>query len=176
MVAAVDLAEKIRVIPDFPEKGVLFRDITTLLKDGRAFRRVVDIFADRYRDKVVEAVVAIESRGFIFGAPLADRLQIPFIPVRKFGKLPAETARVEYELEYGRETLEIHRDALQPGQRVVIMDDLLATGGTGLATAQLVEKLHGVVVELAFLVELTYLHGREKLNGYSVFSILAFDE
>lgn len=176
MVDTLDLNQKIRVIPDFPEKGVLFRDITTLLKDAAAFRQVMDIFANHYRDKMVEAVVAVESRGFIFGGALADRLSLPLVPVRKFGKLPAATVRVDYELEYGKETLEMHRDALLPRQRVVIMDDLLATGGTGLATAQLVEQLGAIVVELAFLIELAYLGGREKLKDYHVFTVLTYNE
>lgn len=171
-----ELKEKIRTIPDFPEKGILFRDITTLLKDGAAFSAAVDLMVEHYRSLPVEAVVAIESRGFIFGAPLAHRLNLSFIPVRKFGKLPARTARIDYELEYGRETLEIHTDAVTPGLRTVIIDDLLATGGTSRATAKLVESLGGVVLELAFLVELTYLKGREKLAGYRVFSLIQFDE
>lgn len=170
------LKEKIRTIPDFPEKGVLFRDITTLLKDGPAFSAAVDLLVEHYRSIPLNAIVAIESRGFIFGAPLAHRLGLSFVPVRKFGKLPGPTTREEYELEYGRETLEVHTDAITPGARTVVVDDLLATGGTAKATARLVESLGGVVVEFAFLIELTYLKGREKLSGYPVFSLIQFDE
>lgn len=170
-----EMKEKIRTVPDFPEKGVLFRDITTLLKDGAAFAAAIDLMVAHYREMPLEAVVAVESRGFIFGAPLANRLGLSFIPVRKFGKLPASTARIAYELEYGRETLEIHRDAISAGLRTVIVDDLLATGGTSLATAELVQSLGGIVVELAFLVELSYLKGREKLRDYRVFSLIQYD-
>ncbi|MGB9886116.1 MAG: adenine phosphoribosyltransferase [Moorellales bacterium] len=170
-----ELKERIRTIPDFPEKGVLFRDITTLLKDPAAFSATVDLLVDHYRPLGLDAVAAIESRGFIFGAPLAHRLGLSFIPVRKFGKLPAATARMEYELEYGREILEIHTDAVRVGLRTVVIDDLLATGGTSQATARLIESLGGVVVELAFVVELTYLKGRQKLEQYPVFSLIQFD-
>lgn len=174
MISEEELKAKIRSIPDFPAPGVLFRDITTLLKDGSTFSEVMDDFASHYAEQRLDAVVAVESRGFIFGAPLADRLRLPFIPVRKPGKLPAKKARIEYELEYGTEALEIHQDAIYPGQRVLIVDDLLATGGTILAAAKLVEEFHGEVAGLAFLIELTDLKGREKLRKYDVFSLIKY--
>ena len=156
---ADDLRAKIREIPDFPKPGILFYDITTLLKDAGAFREVIDLMLEPFRDKKIDAVVGMESRGFIFSAPMAIELGAGFVPVRKLGKLPAETASVEYALEYGTNTLEIHKDALQPGQRVLIVDDLLATGGTVLGTIELVKTLKAEVVGLAFLVELLFLKG-----------------
>ncbi|MFO7170563.1 MAG: adenine phosphoribosyltransferase [Chloroflexota bacterium] len=170
----VNLADLIRNIPDFPIPGIQFKDITTLLRDGRAFRQVVDTFAERYADRGIDAVVGVESRGFILSAPLAYRLGVGLVPVRKAGKLPAATYRIEYDLEYGSNTLEIHRDALQPGARVVVVDDLLATGGTVAAACSLVEMGGATVEEVAFLIELTFLNGRERLSGYPVFSLVQY--
>ena len=172
METTFDLACKIRDIPDFPQKGVLFKDITTLLKDPRAFRAAIDIMTDHFRDRRIEAVVGMESRGFIIGAPLAYNLGTGFIPVRKQGKLPAPAIREEYALEYGTACLEIHVDAIEPGQRVLIVDDLLATGGTVRATIDLVKRLEGEPVGLAFLIELSFLGGRSRLEGYDVFSLI----
>ena len=169
-----NLTDLIRNIPDFPIPGIQFKDITTLLGDGRAFRQVVDTFAERYADRAIDAVVGIESRGFMFSAPLAYRLGIGLVPVRKHGKLPAPTYRVEYALEYGSNQLEIHRDAFKPGARVVIIDDLLATGGTVAAACQLVEMAGGVVEEVAFVIELAFLNGREKLERYPFYSMLQY--
>src|SRR5436305_15080105 len=160
----IDLTTKIREVPDFPIKGILFRDITTLLQDGEAFRAAIDELAARVADLEVDVVVGMESRGFIFAAPLAYKLGVGFVPVRKLGKLPCETVRVEYDLEYGSNTLEMHRDAIRPGQRVLIVDDLLATGGTVGATIKLVEELGGQVVGAAFLIELTDLGGRAQME------------
>ncbi|MGI5835109.1 MAG: adenine phosphoribosyltransferase [Chloroflexota bacterium] len=168
------LEEKIRDVPDFPIKGVLFKDITTLLKDADAYHQAIDSLVERYRDKGIEIVVGMESRGFIFAAPMAYNLGAGLVPVRKLGKLPAETVRVEYSLEYGTNTLEIHKDAIKPGQKVLIIDDLLATGGTTAATIQLVEKLGGQVVGVAFLIELTFLRGRDKLKGYDIFAQIQY--
>ena len=161
-----DLRHLIREIPNFPEPGITFRDITPLLGDPDAFQRTIDWFAARYADQRVDKIVGIESRGFIFGAPLADRLGVGFVPVRKPGKLPAERHAEEYVLEYGSNILEIHKDALLPGEQVVIVDDLLATGGTALATTKLVELTGASVLGLAFLVELTELDGGVHLQGY----------
>ena len=155
----------IRDVPDFPIQGILFKDITTLLKDGNAFSEVIDGLIDRYRDKKIDVVVALESRGYFFAAPLAAALKLSLVPVRKFGKLPAETLGIEYETEYSKESIEIHKDAIEPGKRVLIIDDLLATGGSGAAIKDLVEQLGGKVVEFAFIVELSFLKGREKLQG-----------
>jgi adenine phosphoribosyltransferase len=178
MIRAVDVAElraKIREIKDFPTEGILFKDITTLLKDAPAFRYVIDQFAERYRTESVEVVVAVESRGFILGGALAHQLQAGFVPVRKLGKLPGKTIEVEYELEYGRDALAIHEDAIRPGQRVLAVDDLLATGGTMSATLRLVEQLGGHVVGVAFLIELAFLRGREKLRQYPLHSLIVYD-
>ena len=162
------LDDKIRDVPDFPIKGVLFKDITTLLKDPDVYHSAIDSMTDRFRGKQIDIVVGMESRGFVFAAPLAYLLNAGLVPVRKLGKLPAETVRAEYSLEYGTNTLEMHRDAILPGQRVLIVDDLLATGGTTMATVKLVEMLGGQVAGITFLIELTFLHGREKLKGYDV--------
>lgn len=161
---AIELASYIRDVPDFPKPGILFKDITTLLKDPQAFRQAIDLLTEAFRPDNVDIVVGMESRGFIFGAPLAYNLGAGFVPVRKLGKLPAETVRVEYALEYGTNTLEIHTDAIQPGQRVLVVDDLLATGGTVVATVDLIERLGGIVVGYGFLMELLFLHGRERLD------------
>ena len=167
-------AEKIRDVPDFPQPGILFKDITTLLKDGAAFRQVIDALYERCRDRGATKVVGIESRGFIFAAPLAYRLGVGFVPARKLGRLPAETVRVEYTLEYGTNTVEMHRDAIAPGERVLIVDDLLATGGTCRATVKLVEELGGVVAGIVFLAELTFLNGRQHLAGYDIETLIAY--
>jgi adenine phosphoribosyltransferase len=169
-----DLRAKIRDIKDFPTEGVLFKDITTLLKDAQAFRDVIDILARRYQDERVDVVVGIESRGFIFGGAVAHQLEAGFVPVRKLGKLPAKTIEVEYELEYGRDALAMHEDAIQPGQRVLAVDDLLATGGTMAATLRLVEQLGGHVVGVAFMIELAFLHGRDKLKSHPVHSLIVY--
>ena len=174
----MDLAElraKIRDIKDFPTEGILFKDITTLLKDGPAFRYVIDRLAERYQSERVEAVVGIESRGFIFAGALAHQLEAGFVPVRKLGKLPAKTIEVEYELEYGRDALAMHEDAIRPGERVLAVDDLLATGGTMSATLRLIEQLGGHVVGVAFLIELAFLHGREKLKTYPIHSLIVYE-
>ncbi len=172
--SADDLRARIREVPDFPKPGILFYDITTLLKDREAFKGAIDLLVAPYRDQRVDIVVGMESRGFIFSAPMAYTLEVGFVPVRKLGKLPAETVSVEYALEYGTNTLEIHRDAIVPGQRVLIVDDLLATGGTVSGTIDLVRRLGGEVVSLAFLVELRFLKGRERLRGYDVHSIVQY--
>ena len=169
-----NLTALIRDIPDFPVPGILFRDITTLLKDGAAFRTSIDQLCDKLRDLKVDKVVGIESRGFIFGAPIAYNLGVGFIPVRKLGKLPAETVVAEYDLEYGSNTVEMHRDAISHGERVVIVDDLLATGGTTRATIDLVEQLDGKIVAIAFLIELTELGARQDLPGYNIVTLLRY--
>jgi adenine phosphoribosyltransferase len=171
---AEDLRAKIREIPDFPKPGILFYDITTVLKDPAAYREAIDLMLEPYRDERVDIVVGMESRGFIFSAPMAYQLGAGLVPVRKLGKLPAETLTVEYALEYGSNTLEIHRDAIRAGQRVLIVDDLLATGGTVRGTIELVERLQGEVVALAFLVELDFLKGRERLPGRRVTSVIQY--
>jgi adenine phosphoribosyltransferase len=170
-----ELRAKIRDIKDFPTEGILFKDITTLLKDAPAFRRVIDLMAERYQRENVEVVVGVESRGFILAGALAHQLNAGFIPVRKLGKLPAKTIEVEYELEYGRDALAIHEDAIKPAQRVLAVDDLLATGGTMAATLRLVGQLGGVVVGVAFLIELAFLNGRTKLPRHPVHSLIIYD-
>jgi adenine phosphoribosyltransferase len=170
-----ELRAKIRDIKDFPTEGILFKDITTLLKDAPAFRYVIDHLASKYQDAGVEVVVGIESRGFIFGGALAHQLSAGFVPVRKLGKLPGKTIEVEYELEYGRDALAIHEDAIKAGQRVLAVDDLLATGGTMAATLRLIEQLGGRVVGVALLIELAFLHGREKLRQYPLHSLIVYD-
>ncbi len=172
----MDLSKLIRDVPDFPVEGILFKDITTLIKQPGAFAEAVDRMAAPFADSCVDVVVAIESRGFIFGAPIAYQLGAGFAPVRKQGKLPADTIRAEYSLEYGSNVLEIHKDAVQPGQRVLVVDDLLATGGTAKATVELVEKLGGEVVGVAFLIELEFLHGIDQLEGYDVFSVIKCEQ
>ena len=168
------LPNYIRDVPDFPQPGVLFKDITTLLREPVAFRGVVDFFAKHYHDYALDVVAGIESRGFIFGAPLAYVLGVAFVPIRKFGKLPAERVEEAYELEYGTATIEIHRDAITPGARVLIVDDLLATGGTMRASCNLVERLGGEVVGLAFLAELTFLNGRQRLGEYDITTLITY--
>jgi len=168
------LKQLIREIPDFPKKGILFYDITTLLKDKLGFATLIDALAEYYLPKKVDLILGMEARGFIFGPALAYRLNAGFVPVRKPGKLPAATARVEYDLEYGSNVLEIHKDAVQPGQRVIIVDDLLATGGTAEATAKLASSLGAEIAGLGFVVELDFLKGRERLKPYDVFSLLHY--
>jgi len=169
-----DLKAAIREIPDWPKKGILFYDVTTLLKQGRCFEQTVNSLIEPYREKQVDLVLGIEARGFIFAPPVAYALKAGFIPVRKPGKLPAAKLQVSYELEYGTDKLEIHQDAIEPGQRVLIVDDLIATGGTAKAVAEMVEAMKGTVVGLSFVVELTFLHGRDKLTNYDVHSILKY--
>lgn len=169
-----NLAQLIRNVSDFPIPGILFRDITTLLKEGPAFRQAIDAMTDQLEALQPQKIVAIESRGFIFGAPIAYRLGVGFVPVRKLGKLPAETVTAEYELEYGTNTVEMHRDAVSQGERVVIVDDLLATGGTTQATIELVEQLGGEVVALGFLIELNELKAREYLEGYNIITLIRY--
>jgi adenine phosphoribosyltransferase len=170
------LKKLIREVPDFPKPGILFYDITTLLKDPAGLRTVIDALRDRYQGAGVAQVLGVEARGFIFAPALAYALGAGFVPVRKPKKLPAKAIREEYQLEYGTDALEIHEDAVQKGQRVLIVDDLLATGGTAAATARLVEKLGGVVAGFGFVVELDFLKGREKLAGYDVHSLLHYDK
>ena len=168
--SAEELRARIREIPDFPKPGILFYDITTLLKDPTAFHEAIDLMLKPYDGEQIDIVVGMESRGFIFSAPMAYQLDAGLVPVRKLGKLPAETITVEYALEYGSNTLEIHRDAITAGQKVLIVDDLLATGGTVHGTIELVERLKGEVVGLAFLVELDFLKGRDRLDGRRITS------
>lgn len=171
----MDLASIIRNVPDFPVKGILFYDITTLLKDPEAFKASIDQLADHYRETEIDLIVGIESRGFIFGTVLAYVLGTGFVPVRKPGKLPAEILTESYELEYGTNTIEIHVDAIEKGQKVLVVDDLLATGGTAKATCNLVEKLGGQIIGVAFVIELSFLNGRDKLTEYEVFSLLKYE-
>jgi len=169
-----ELRAKIREVPDFPKPGILFYDITTLLKDPMAYRAAIDAMLASYAGVAIDIVVGMESRGFIFSAPMAYQLGAGLVPVRKLGKLPAETISVEYALEYGSNTLEVHRDAIQPGQKVLIVDDLLATGGTVNGTVELVQRLKGEIVGLAFLVELGFLKGRDRLAGQTVSSVITY--
>lgn len=170
------IKSKIRTIPHWPKQGVMFRDITTLLKDNEGFKRVIEIFYSRYKNRNIEIIAGIESRGFIIGGILANKLGVGFVPIRKKGKLPAETEKEEYDLEYGKDTVEIHKDAISPGQKVLLIDDLIAVGGTSLASCNLIEKLGGKIEEVAFIIELEDLKGREKLEskGHKVFSIVKF--
>ena len=168
------LKSKIRHVPDFPKAGILFYDVTTLLRDPDGFRLAIDSLTDPYRDHDIKLVVGIESRGFILGSAVADRIGAGFVPVRKLGKLPADTVRASYDLEYGTDSLEMHRDAIHDGQRVLIVDDLLATGGTSRATVDLVRQLGGDVAGLAFLIELVGLNGRARLEGEQVMAVLQY--
>jgi adenine phosphoribosyltransferase len=170
------LKSKIRNIPDFPKEGIQFKDITTLLADPASFQRAIDLMAHRHFHKGVEAVIGIEARGFVMGAALAYKLGTGVVLVRKSGKLPFKTISASYDLEYGRDRLEIHEDAVYPGMRVLIADDVLATGGTVSAVAELLTRLGAVIVECCFLAELTFLGGRHKLKDYKVYSLLKFDE
>ncbi len=170
------LKKLIREVPDFPKKGILFYDITTLLKDKVGFATLIDALAEYYLTKEVDLVLGMEARGFIFGPALAYRLNAGFVPVRKPGKLPAETSKVSYDLEYGSNTLEIHTDAIKKGQRVIIVDDLLATGGTAEATAKLATSLGAEIVGMGFVVELDFLNGKDKLEPHDVYSLLHYDK
>lgn len=169
-----DIKRAIRDIPDFPKKGIIFKDITPVLKDPILFKKVIDSFAEHYKDKGVTAVAAIESRGFIFGSALALKLAVPFIPIRKKGKLPYKTVSATYALEYGTDTIEMHKDAINADDNVLIFDDLAATGGTAKATIELVEKLGAKVAGIAFVIELSFLNPRQKLAGYDFFSLIQF--
>ena len=171
---AQDLKKLIRSVKDYPKKGVVFRDITTLLKNGKAFNKAVDLLYKKYQGKKIDLVVAVESRGFILGGALANRLGVGFVPVRKFGKLPADRIEQKYDLEYGTDSLEIHKDAVKKGHEILIVDDLLATGGTLQAACKLVEKLGGKVVGILVLIELSFLKGREKLKDYELFSLIKY--
>jgi len=172
-----ELKKIIREIPDYPKPGILFYDITTLLKDAKPFKTVIDILTERYRGRGIDKVLGIDSRGFIFAPCVAYNLGAGFVPVRKKGKLPAETLSVDYDLEYGSSSIEIHQDSLEKGEKVIIIDDLIATGGTAAATAKLVKKLGAELIEMAFMVELSFLKGRDTLPaGTEVFSILKYDE
>jgi adenine phosphoribosyltransferase len=170
----LNLSELIRNIPDFPIPGIQFKDITTLLNHPQAFRQVITTLTDRYRNRGINVVVGVESRGFIFSAPVAIELGTGLVPVRKPGKLPADTFQIEYELEYGTNKLEIHRDAFQPGARVLLVDDLLATGGTTAAAVELIEQAGGSIEEIAFLIELTFLNGREKMPRHPIYSMIQY--
>jgi len=170
----MDLAKTIRSIPDFPVEGILFRDISTLTKDPDAFQEAIDALIDHYADKDIDLVVGIESRGFVFGAPMAYEMGAGFVMVRKPGKLPAEAISASYTLEYGTNTLEMHKDSIQPGQRILLVDDLIATGGSARAAAELIEQLGGEIVGIAFLIELTDLNGVEKLEDSEIFSLIRY--
>jgi adenine phosphoribosyltransferase len=170
----MDLKNYVTIVPDWPKPGIRFKDITPLMNDGAAYKYATDQIVEYAKKKQIDLIVGPEARGFIIGCPVAYSLGIGFAPVRKEGKLPRETKKVEYGLEYGKDVLTIHQDAIQPGQRVLITDDLLATGGTIEATIKLVEELGGIVAGIAFLIELTYLDGREKLNGYDTFTLMTF--
>lgn len=169
------IKSKIRTVPHWPKEGIMFRDITTLLKDAEGFKETIDLLYNRYKDEKIDKVIGIESRGFIFGAPLAYLLGCGFVPIRKPGKLPAEIESEEYTLEYGRDKIEVHKDAINKGDKILIVDDLIATAGTASAARNLVKKLGGELVECAFIVELTDLKGRDKLKGENIFSIVEFE-
>lgn len=171
----MDIKSKIRTIPDFPKKGIMFRDITTLLKDARGFNQVVNELARRYKGQEFDYVAGIESRGFILGAALAHKLKVGFIPIRKKGKLPAEVISEEYSLEYGTDVVEMHKDAIKQGDKILLIDDLCATGGTASAACRLIEKAGGVVIECAFVIDLPELKGKEKLAPHKVFALVEFD-
>ena len=171
-----DLKASIREVPDWPKKGILFYDVTTLLKQGHCFEQTINALVEPYRNKPIDLVLGMEARGFIFGPALAYRLNAGFVPVRKPKKLPAETAKVTYDLEYGTDSLEIHKDAVQHAQRVIIVDDLLATGGTASATVKLAKSLGAEIAGVGFVVELDFLNGRKKLDGIDVFSLLHYDK
>lgn len=169
------IKSKIRTVQHWPKEGIMFRDITTLLKDPQGFKETIDLLYDRYKDKKIDKVVGIESRGFIFGAPLAYVLGCGFVPVRKPGKLPAECESEEYTLEYGKDKIEVHKDAIDKNDRILIVDDLIATAGTAIAARNLVKKLGGKIVECAFIVELVDLKGRDKLKGENIYSVVEFE-
>ena len=168
------LEKSIRSIPDFPKPGILFRDVTTLIQDKSAFKKSIDLLAAKYKGKKIDKVVGVEARGFIFGAALAYKIKAGFVPVRKKGKLPCKTICASYELEYGTDTLEIHKDAISKEEKVLIIDDLLATGGTVKAVIELIEQLQGKIAGIGFVIELVDLHGRDKLKGYPLYSLVKF--
>jgi adenine phosphoribosyltransferase len=170
----MNLESKIRTIPDFPKKGIMFKDITTVLKDADALQFCVDTFYNQYRDKGISKIVGIESRGFIIGTALAYKMGIGFVPIRKPGKLPADKIRQEYQLEYGTDSIEIHKDAIDKGEKVLLHDDVLATGGTMEAACKLVQRLGGDIVGISFIAELAFLHPRKKLIGYDIFSLVSY--
>jgi adenine phosphoribosyltransferase len=170
----VNIKDKIRVVEDFPKEGISFKDITTLLQDGEAYKNAIDLCIEEVKDKDYDIIVGPEARGFLIGAPMSYATKKGFVPVRKPGKLPFETIKYEYELEYGTDTLEMHKDSIKPGQKVMIVDDLLATGGTTLSTIKLIEELGGEVVSVLFLIELSFLSGRDTLKGYDVKSIIKY--
>lgn len=170
----INLKNKIRSIPDFPVQNVIFRDITTLMQDAGCFQESCNLFYERYKHQAIDKVVGIDARGFVFGAVLAYKLNVGFVPVRKKGKLPYKTISEKYDLEYGSSEIEIHEDAINKGERIVVIDDLIATGGTVAAAVKLIEKLGGNIVECAFLVELPDLKGRELIKGYKIFSTIQF--
>ncbi len=171
----MDLKSKIRTVPHWPVEGVMFRDITTLLQDGKAFKHACDEFYNRYKDMKIDVIVGIESRGFIFGAVLAYKLGVSFVPIRKPGKLPHKTISAEFEKEYGKDKMEVHEDAIKKGDKVLVVDDLIATGGTISAAVKLVEQLGGEIVECAFLIDLPALKGKEKIKGYKIFTMIGFE-
>ena len=170
------IKSKIRTVPHWPKQGIMFRDITTLLKDAQGFKETIDLLYDRYKDKKIDKVIGIESRGFIFGAPLAYLLGCGFVPVRKPGKLPAECESEEYTLEYGKDRIEIHKDAIKKGEKILIVDDLIATAGTAKAARNLLKKLGAEIVECAFIIELVDLKGRDKLKGENIYSVVEFGD
>jgi len=172
-----ELKDKIRTVPNWPKPGIMFRDITTLIKDPAGFKKVLDLLYERYKDMAIDKVVGIESRGFIFGSVLADRLGVGFVPIRKKGKLPADTLAEEYDLEYGKDKIEIHIDAIEKGEKILLVDDLIATGGTALAACNLLKKAGGEIVECVFVIDLPDLQGSKKLNDLSIktFSLLKFE-
>ena len=171
----LDLAKFVRTVPDFPKRGIGFKDITTVLKEKGVFNQAVEAIAQKFAKEKIDKIVGIESRGFIFGAALAYKWNIGFVPVRKPGKLPAETMREEYQLEYGTDSIEIHKDAIKPGEKILIVDDLLATGGTAAAAVRLVKNLGGDIQGVAFLIELTFLQGRKKLEGFEVAAVIQYE-
>ncbi|MBP2142916.1 adenine phosphoribosyltransferase [Methanococcus voltae] len=171
----MDLKKEIRVIEDFPKKGVSFKDVTTILKSPKALKYTIDEMSDYIEDKKVDVIVGPEARGFLFGVPIASKLNLGFVPVRKSGKLPFETHNIDYDLEYGTDKLEVHVDGIQKGQKVAVVDDLLATGGTALATSRLMEKVGGEIACLNFIIELTELEGRKKLNKYDIQSLVTYE-
>ena len=170
----IDLKKTIRDVSDFPKKGIIFKDITTLLSNKEAFKQVIDTFVMRYKDQDIDKIVAADARGFIFGGALAYELGVALVPVRKKGKLPYKTIEASYELEYGTDTLYMHEDAISPGDKVLVLDDLLATGGTAKAICDLIKRLKGDIVEVAFMIELSFLNGRDKLKDYKIFSQIIY--
>lgn len=169
-----ELSKIIRDVPDYPKKGIVFKDITPLLGNPVAFRKAIDLISEQVKDKKIDAIASMEARGFIFGSVLAYKLGVKFIPMRKKGKLPYKTIRAEYELEYGKDIIEMHIDAVKKGEKVLIVDDLLATGGTAVAVANLIKQASGIVAGIGFLIELTFLNGRDKLKDFEIFSIIKY--